>query len=60
MHWLQQLGSSPMLAVNLDTGTPATAAALLEYCNLPTGTYWADRRDQNGHSAPHAPYALPL
>ena len=42
-----------MMAVNLGTGTPADAAALLEYCNLPAGTSNADQRVSNGHADPY-------
>lgn len=53
MAWCEQLGAAPMLAVNLGTAGTAEAAALLEYCNLPAGTAWADRRVENGHAAPY-------
>lgn len=53
MAWCQEAGSAPMMAVNLGTGTPKEASALLEYCNLPGGTYWSDRRIQNGHDQPY-------
>lgn len=53
MAWCQQLGTSPLMAVNLGTGGTSHAAALLEYCNLPRGTYWADRRVRNGHVDPY-------
>jgi alpha-N-arabinofuranosidase len=53
MQWCAQLGTQPMLAVNLGTGGTAEAVALLEYCNMPAGTSWADRRVQNGHAAPY-------
>ncbi len=41
------------MAINLGTGSTANAAALLEYCNLPRGTYWADRRASHGHADPY-------
>jgi alpha-L-arabinofuranosidase len=53
MKWLGEVGAKPMLAVNLGTGTPASAAALVEYCNLPVGTKWADIRASNGHPEPY-------
>ncbi len=53
LAWCRALGAAPMLAVNLGTGTPARAAHLLEYCNLPAGTSWADRRAANGHPEPY-------
>jgi len=53
MNWCRQLGTEPMMAVNLGTAGAAEAAQLLEYCNLPVGTQWADRRKQNGHADPY-------
>ena len=53
MEWCQAVGTSPLMAVNLGTGSPAAAAALLEYCNLPGGTYWADRRAKHGQPEPY-------
>ena len=53
MKWCGRLGTSPMLAVNLGTLGAREAAALVEYCNLNTGTYWADRRRENGEAAPY-------
>ncbi len=32
----QDIGTEPMMAVNLGIGTPADADALLVYCNLPS------------------------
>ncbi len=57
MLWSKKLGTTPMMAVNLGTGGTAQAAQLLEYCNRPQGTYWADQRARNGHPEP---YAVPL
>lgn len=53
MHWCKHAETSPMMAVNLGTKGTIDAAALLEYCNLPTGTYWADKRAENGHPEPY-------
>ena len=53
MEWCQEIGTEAMMAVNLGTGTPAEAAALLEYCNLPAGTSNADLRIANGHADPY-------
>jgi alpha-N-arabinofuranosidase len=44
----------PMLGVNLGTGTIAEAAALVEYCNAPAGTRFADMRVAHGYAEPHA------
>jgi alpha-N-arabinofuranosidase len=43
----------PMLGVNLGTGTIADAAALVEYCNAPSGTRYADLRAAHGYAEPH-------
>jgi len=47
MNW------TPMMAVNLGTGTPEEARNWLEYCNLKSGSKWADLRIANGHKQPH-------
>ena len=46
-------GWTPMVAVNLGTGSPEEARNWVEYCNAPSGTKYADRRKQNGHAAPY-------
>jgi alpha-N-arabinofuranosidase len=43
----------PMLGANLGTGTIAEAAALVEYCNAPAGTLYADMRVKHGYAQPH-------
>ncbi len=53
MAWCCKAGTSPMLAVNLGTRGAEAAQALVEYCNMPPGTYWADRRVENGHREPY-------
>jgi alpha-N-arabinofuranosidase len=53
MTWCKKLGTAPMMAVNLGTAGATEAAQLLEYCNLPVGTSWADRRKANGHADPY-------
>ena len=50
----RKMGWTPMLAVNLGTGTPEEARDWLEYCNCPAGTKYADMRVANGYSEPHA------
>jgi alpha-N-arabinofuranosidase len=42
-----------MLAVNMGTRGLDAARALVEYCNAPGGTAWADRRRANGHADPY-------
>ncbi len=51
--WARRAGAEPMLAVNLGTRGVDAARALVEYCNLPGGTRWADARVANGHREPH-------
>ena len=53
MDWCEAVGTSPMMAVNLGTGTAKSAAEMVEYCNHPSGTYWSDLRRTNGHADPH-------
>ena len=53
MDFARKLGCEAMMAVNLGTCGATEAAALLEYCNLPVGTSWADRRAANGHRDPY-------
>ena len=38
---------TPMMTVNLGTGTPEEARNWVEYCNSPTGSYYADLRAAN-------------
>jgi alpha-L-arabinofuranosidase len=51
--WCRQVGTEPLLATNLGTGTPAMAAALVEYCNVDKGTRWSDLRRKHGYEQPH-------
>lgn len=44
---------TPMLTVNLGTGTPEEARNWVEYCNCPPGTRYASLRAANGHEQPH-------
>lgn len=53
LAWCRTVGATPLLAVNLGTGTPEKAAALVEYCNLDRGTQWSELRRQHGISEPH-------
>ncbi|MBN1813046.1 MAG: alpha-N-arabinofuranosidase [Anaerolineae bacterium] len=47
MNW------TPMLTVNLGTGTPEEARNWVEYCNSPAGTKYADMRVANGSEQPY-------
>ena len=44
---------TPMLTVNLGTGTPEEARDWVEYCNRPPGTKFSDMRAANGSAEPH-------
>src|SRR2546423_1725578 len=41
------------MGLNLGTGTPEAAAALVEYCNLDQGTEWSDLRRKHGVAQPY-------
>ncbi len=47
------MGWTPMITVNLGTGTPEEAGAWLQYCNADPGTRYADMRAANGHQEPY-------
>jgi alpha-N-arabinofuranosidase len=53
MAYCRAAGIQPMLGVNLGTGSITHASALVEYCNAPTGTYYADLRARHGYPEPH-------
>jgi alpha-L-arabinofuranosidase len=53
LRWARLADVEPMLAVNLGSGGLQDACDLLEYCNRPAGTRWADERVANGHAEPH-------
>jgi len=53
LAWARAVGTKPLLAVNLGTGTPEQAAALVEYCNVEKGTRWSELRRTHGIAAPH-------
>lgn len=44
---------TPMITVNLGTGTPEEAKNWVEYCNSPAGTKFADMRIQYGNTNTH-------
>jgi alpha-N-arabinofuranosidase len=53
MRWAQRSGTQPMLAVNLGTRGIDAARNLVEYCNAPPGTRYADWRVRNGQAEPY-------
>jgi alpha-N-arabinofuranosidase len=53
VSWARKAGVEPMMVVNLGTRGVGAAQDLVEYCNLPGGTYWSERRRGNGSPSPH-------
>jgi alpha-L-arabinofuranosidase len=53
IDWCRLVGTEPLLAFNLGTGTPEMAVALVEYCNVDKGTRWSDLRRAHGYERPH-------
>jgi alpha-N-arabinofuranosidase len=50
----RKMGWTPMLTVNLGTGTPEEARNWVEYCNAPTGTRYSNLRTTTGSDESHA------
>src|SRR5579863_7186150 len=53
LTWCRAARTEPLLGLNLGTGTPEQAAALVEYCNVDKGTKWSDLRRKHGIAEPH-------
>jgi alpha-N-arabinofuranosidase len=53
IDWCKLVGTEPLLAFNLGTGTPEMAVAYVEYCTLTKGTKWSDLRRSHGYEQPH-------
>src|SRR5712692_7729896 len=51
--WCRAVGATPLMGLNLGTGTPEQAAALVEYCNVEKETRWSDLRREHGIANPH-------
>ncbi len=49
----RKLAWTPMITVNMGTGTPEEARNWLEYCNCPAGTRYADLRATGGKRDPY-------
>jgi len=49
----RKAGWTPMVTVNLGTGTPEEARNWVEYCNSPVGSRYADMRAANGSRPAH-------
>ncbi|MFC7405195.1 alpha-N-arabinofuranosidase [Georgenia alba] len=53
MAWAKKAGVEPMMAINLGTRGVQEALDLLEYCNVPGGSHFADMRRANGAEDPY-------
>jgi alpha-L-arabinofuranosidase len=53
MQLCQKLGAEPYICVNVGTGSPEEAAALVEYVNGASDTKWGRVRTENGHAEPY-------
>lgn len=53
IEFCKAVNTEPMLAVNMGTATIQDAANLVEYCNAPVGTQYADLRASHGYRDPH-------
>jgi alpha-N-arabinofuranosidase len=53
MTWCKAVGTEPLMGLNLGTGTPEQAAALVEYCNVDKGTQWSELRRKHGYADPY-------
>jgi len=53
MTWCKIVGTTPLMGLNLGTGTTEQAAALVEYCNIEKGTSWSNLRRKHGIAEPY-------
>ena len=53
LEFCKAVNTEPMLGVNLGTGSAQDAANLVEYCNAPIGTQYANLRAAHGYAEPH-------
>lgn len=53
MAFCKKISVDPMMAVNMGTGTIQSAANLVEYCNAPVGTKYANLRAEHGFEDPY-------
>ncbi|MBF7957369.1 alpha-N-arabinofuranosidase [Rahnella victoriana] len=52
-EWAEKNSITPMIAVNLGTGTPQEAGYFIEYCNVKEGTTLSNLRQQHGRYKPY-------
>jgi alpha-N-arabinofuranosidase len=53
MDFVEQIGSTPYVSINLGSGTPQEAAEWLEYMTAAAPTALAEERAANGHAEPY-------
>jgi len=53
MQLCSKVGAEPYICVNVGTGTPEEAAALVEYVSGTNRTKWGRVREENGHPEPY-------
>jgi alpha-N-arabinofuranosidase len=53
LSWCKEVGTTPLLGLNLGTGTAEQAAALVEYCNVEKGTEYSELRRKHGYTEPY-------
>ena len=53
MAWCKEVGTLPLMGLNLGTGSAEDAAALVEYCNVDRGTKWSELRRKHGIAQPY-------
>ncbi len=53
LAWCKLAGTTPLMGLNLGTGTPEMAAALVEYLNVDKGTKWSELRRSHGIAEPY-------
>ncbi len=53
IEFCRAIHTEPMIGVNMGTGSIGEAANLVEYCNAPAGTQYADLRVSHGYRQPH-------
>jgi alpha-N-arabinofuranosidase len=53
MAWCKEVGTLPLMGLNLGTGTAEDAASLVEYCNVDRGTKWSELRRKHGIAQPY-------
>jgi alpha-N-arabinofuranosidase len=51
--WAREAGTEPLFGLNFGTASAEDAAALVEYCNVASGSKWSDLRRSHGYEQPH-------